>query len=181
MSSSFKLDSEALVKDVRDKWCTYSPWLDTTTLVQNFVKMTQEEKEKKETMNKECVDYCKADTENTRELAKKEMKKKKETRYLLDEKLQWTRSCYRDVDAANKTINATTYKMTGIKTVIFNDPATIVFWTDGTKTVVKTQENDIFDPEKGLAMAMAKKFLGNNHDYYITFKKCLKKWEKEND
>lgn len=49
----------------------------------------------------------------------------------------------------------------GIENVIFNDPATIVFWLDGTKTVVKCGEDDIFDPEKGLAMAIAKKSLGN--------------------
>ena len=59
-----------------------------------------------------------------------------------------------------------------IKNVIFNDPATIVFWTDGTKTVVKA-ENEPFDPEKGLAMAIAKKSLGNKGDYYNEFKKWL--------
>ena len=42
-----------------------------------------------------------------------------------------------------------------IKNVIFNPPATVVYWTDGTKTVVKCNENDIFDPEKGLALAVA--------------------------
>ena len=49
-----------------------------------------------------------------------------------------------------------------IKNVIFNDPATIVMWSDGTKTVVKCGENDIFDPEKGVAMACMKKLLGTN-------------------
>ena len=59
-----------------------------------------------------------------------------------------------------------------IKNVIFNDPATIVFWNDGTKTIVKA-ENEPFDPEKGLAMAIAKKSLGNKGDYYNEFKKWL--------
>ena len=59
-----------------------------------------------------------------------------------------------------------------IKNVIFNNPATIVFWNDGTKTVVKA-ENEEFDPEKGLAMAISKKFLGNQGNYYETFKKWL--------
>ena len=59
-----------------------------------------------------------------------------------------------------------------IKNVIFNDPATIVFWDDGTKTVVKA-ENEPFDPEKGLAMAIAKKSLGNKSSYYNEFKKWL--------
>ena len=65
-----------------------------------------------------------------------------------------------------------------IKDVIFNDPATIVFWADDTKTVVKCQDGDIYDPEKGLAMAISKKALGNNYDSYNTFKKWLKKVNK---
>ena len=63
-------------------------------------------------------------------------------------------------------------KPESIKNVIFNDPATIVFWNDGTKTVVKA-ENEEFDPEKGLAMAISKKVLGNKGNYYETFKKWL--------
>lgn len=51
----------------------------------------------------------------------------------------------------------------GVKKVIFNDPATIVLWNDGTKTVVKCSENDIFDPEKGLAFCFLKKLLGNGY------------------
>lgn len=65
-----------------------------------------------------------------------------------------------------------------IKDVIFNDPATIVFWNDGTKTVVKAEDED-FDPEKGLAMAISKKFLGNKGNYYETFKKWLPEKESE--
>ena len=40
-----------------------------------------------------------------------------------------------------------------IKEIIFNKPATIVFWNDGTKTVVKTSPNDKFDKEKGILWA----------------------------
>lgn len=46
-----------------------------------------------------------------------------------------------------------------IKKVIFNDPATIIFWKDGTKTIVKRQEGSEFDPEKGLAMAICRHYL----------------------
>lgn len=63
-----------------------------------------------------------------------------------------------------------------IKDVIFNDPATIVFWTDGSKTVVKCQNNDTFDPEVGLAMAIAKKALGNKGNYCNTIKKWTDKY-----
>lgn len=59
-----------------------------------------------------------------------------------------------------------------IEKVIFNDPATIVLWKDGTKTVVKA-ENEPFDPEKGLAMAFAKRSLGNQGNYYDVFRKHL--------
>lgn len=65
----------------------------------------------------------------------------------------------------NKKVKESMRKIPFIKNVIFNEPATIVFWTDDTKTVVKCQ-NEKFDPEKGLAMAIAKKALGNVHDYY---------------
>ena len=66
-----------------------------------------------------------------------------------------------------------------IKDVIFNPPATIVFWNDNTKTVVRAQGDDIYDPEKGIAIAYSKKMLGNKYDYYHTFAHYLKKWEKQ--
>lgn len=65
-----------------------------------------------------------------------------------------------------------------IKNVIFQNPATIVFWEDGTKTVVRAEGED-YDPEKGLAMAISRKALGNNRDYYNTFIHWLKKYKKE--
>lgn len=61
-----------------------------------------------------------------------------------------------------------------IDRVIFNGPATIIFWNDGSKTVVKCGPDDTFDKEKGLAMAIAKKFLGNRSNYNNVFKKYLK-------
>lgn len=69
------------------------------------------------------------------------------------------------------------YPRLTIKKVIFNAPATIVFWDDGTKTVVKC-ENEEYDPEKGLAMAIAKKALGNQGNYYNQFKKWLPEKEE---
>ena len=60
-----------------------------------------------------------------------------------------------------------------ITNVVFNDPATIVFWSDGTKIVVKCGEDDVYDPEKGMAMAIAKRALGNQGNYYEVFKEWL--------
>ena len=65
-----------------------------------------------------------------------------------------------------------------IKDVIYNDPATIVLWKDGSKTVVKA-EGEKFDPEKGLAMAISKRVMGDDYNYYETFKKYVGKYEKK--
>ena len=68
-----------------------------------------------------------------------------------------------------------------IKDVIFNPPATIVFWMDGTKTVVKDQGEVFYDPEKGMAMAVAKKAFGNQGNYYNQFAKYLDVYEKKQE
>lgn len=60
-----------------------------------------------------------------------------------------------------------------IENVIFNDPATIVFWLDGSKTVVKCQPGDTFSKELGLAMAICKKVYGNKGNYNDVFKKWV--------
>ena len=49
-----------------------------------------------------------------------------------------------------------------IDKIIFNNPATIVFWCDGTKTVVKCMKNQEFNAYYGVACAIMKKYFGNN-------------------
>lgn len=82
----------------------------------------------------------------------------------------------------------------GIKEVIFQNPATIVFWTDGTKTVVNCMDNaeikkkivdgkevtvrrarkcDTYSEEAGLAMAIVKKYFGNEGNYNNVFRKFI--------
>lgn len=46
--------------------------------------------------------------------------------------------------------------------VIFNDPATIVMWKDGTKTVVRCDKKDDYSPITGLALCFMKKALSNS-------------------
>ena len=58
-----------------------------------------------------------------------------------------------------------------IKDVLFNEPATIVYWENGDKTVVKTQAGEKFDKEKGLAMAILKYYGGNDSSYFKVFRK----------
>lgn len=67
-----------------------------------------------------------------------------------------------------------------IRNVIFNEPLTIVVWADGTKTFVKVVYDD-FDPEKGLAMAIAKKALGNKYNYFNIIKKWVDKYLEKED
>lgn len=82
------------------------------------------------------------------------------------------------VELINAIQSIGTSPSTDIKDVIFNDPATIIIWEDGSKTVVKA-ENEEFDPEKGLAMAISKRMLGNRYDYYDIFKKYVGRYEKK--
>ncbi len=60
------------------------------------------------------------------------------------------------------------------KKVIFNNPATIVYWQDGTKTVVKASD-ETYDPEAGFTSALAKKIFGSRNRY----KKIIEKLYKE--
>jgi hypothetical protein len=59
-----------------------------------------------------------------------------------------------------------------IDRVIYNDPAAIILWKDGTKTVVKCMEGEEYDPEKGFAMAVLKKLFGE--DYGKVMKEFVK-------
>ena len=52
---------------------------------------------------------------------------------------------------------------TYITKVIYQNPATIVFWSDGTKTVAKCDESDTFDEEKGLILCIMKKVFPNKN------------------
>ena len=48
-----------------------------------------------------------------------------------------------------------------IKKVIYNPPATVIIWSDDTKTVVKCQEEDIYDKQTGFLLCIMKKIFGN--------------------
>ena len=76
--------------------------------------------------------------------------------------------------------NLASIEKLSITNVIFSPPATIVFWSDKTKTVVKCDPKEEYDPEKGIAMAICKKMIGDNkRDYYNVFLHWNKKYEKQ--
>lgn len=49
-----------------------------------------------------------------------------------------------------------------VNRIIFHEPATIVFWADGTKTVVKCMEGQEYSKYYGFLCALAKKVYGTN-------------------
>lgn len=110
---------------------------------------------------------------NTITLIKKYEKHERGNEMSVEKKSTIRYNCYTSVSAS--------ISVPVIKKVIFNDPATIVFWSDGSKTVVKCQDGDIYDPEKGLAMAISKKALGNKGNYCNEFKKWLPEDEEEEE
>lgn len=87
------------------------------------------------------------------------------------------RICQGAFNAGKKGASAT--NTAAIKNVIFAPPATIVYWSDGSKTVVKCSEKDVFDPEKGLAMAIAKRCGGNKGSYYKEIQSWVEKSGKK--
>lgn len=60
-----------------------------------------------------------------------------------------------------------TFAPDSIKKVIYNDPATIIFWSDGTKTVVKCMEDEDYDLEKGFMAAVTKKVFGDKYGWIM--------------
>lgn len=111
-------------------------------------------------------------------------------------------------DLTVRTLKQTATGKYGIKEVIFNNPATIVKWDDGTQTVVYCQDNvveivketkkivdgeevtvkkkvrkpkkaDTFNPEIGLAMAIVKKHFGNMGNYNNVFHKYIPESQEE--
>lgn len=66
-----------------------------------------------------------------------------------------------------------------IKRVIFNEPYTIVLWTNGAKTIVRAQDGEPYDKEKGLAMCFAKYALGNTYRYFDFFKEVCDEVEEK--
>lgn len=80
-----------------------------------------------------------------------------------------------------------TYKIPEVREIRYNGPATIVFWEDNTKTVVKVQPGEeYYDPDKAFAMAVCKKLFGNKFNRHLTKaqkafeKSCYEKYEKYN-
>lgn len=64
-----------------------------------------------------------------------------------------------------------------INKVIFNDPATIIIWKDGTKTVVKTAPGETYSKWAGMALCISKKLYGDR--FHRIFKEYCGEEEEE--
>ena len=77
-------------------------------------------------------------------------------------------SCCTDASISSRIISNMINKLPTMnpryfpKKIIYNNPATIVFWKDGTKTVVKKAPNEKFNTYHAFCAALAKKIFGNN-------------------
>lgn len=49
-----------------------------------------------------------------------------------------------------------------VEKIVYNGPATIVFWSDGTKTVIKCHEGDQFDEVTGFLLCCLRKMMTQN-------------------
>ena len=90
------------------------------------------------------------------------------TRYVPD-----VAGSYRTITSA-KLVDGTARPDDGLDRIIFNEDVTIAIWKDGTKTIIRCQEGDIFDKEKAIALCYMKKALGNRG----SFNETIKKWTK---
>lgn len=144
----------------------------------------------------DIMKYIENDIETTRDVYEKRMKgNNMPTNYNEISTLGWSNDGYKPIGKVTNvalgdsgfyaTVNGSgsfikfnfdPYFSMKPKKVIFNDPATIVFWNDGSKTVVKC-ENEDFDPEKGFAMAFMKHALGNKGNYFNVVKDAIKDYE----
>lgn len=104
--------------------------------------------------------------------------------YFNDKHREYVEYCDNDIRSTKNMYKKTTKESIKVVTaptiqnVIFNPPATIVFWSDGSKTIVKAQDGEVFDPEKGMAMSIAKKYFGNAGSYFNQIKKWTNTYEE---
>lgn len=97
------------------------------------------------------------------------------TKWPADDSIDALRYANNDILTTQKYWHFFNYNDMKIQKVIFNRPATIILWTDGSKTIVKCAEDEVYDAEKGFAIAVCKKVFGSD------FKKIFKEYVPEEE
>ena len=90
--------------------------------------------------------------------------------------VSYNRYIYDLTEQDNKSVNKEKGQMNKkIKKIILNNPATVIFWNDNSKTVVKCMDGDKYNPLNGIAIAFMKGMLDKK-----TYNKLKKAAENEN-
>ena len=76
------------------------------------------------------------------------------------------RTCTINEVLSDRVKNYSQKDIPALTKVISSDPATIVFWDDGTKTVVKCQEGDTYSAKVGILYAVIRKCIGEGKSYH---------------
>lgn len=86
-----------------------------------------------------------------------------------------------DVDAMREFLTEEGLIMPAIKGVWFNRKKgiTVVKWEDDSITKVSTQNDDLFDGEKGIALCFMKKMCGNTGKYNEILKQYITDYERD--
>lgn len=175
-----KTDIKALLEErfgVQKKWDEWSRLnafdvlLEQTPTIANIV-YWKEEKDMY-VKCKACLDCTRIESDYCRYCFEGSMAKPKVDYGNMSRSIKGDRICSPQVSPSRS------YHTPPIRNVIFSGRATIVFWEDNTKTVVKCDKEDVYDPHTGLAEAIAKKALGD--DYRRLFRKYIKQYNKQKE
>lgn len=67
------------------------------------------------------------------------------------------------------------FNVPNVEKVLFRNPATIVWFSDGTKSVAICGYDDVYDKETGVAICLCKRMLGNKEYRELMDKWCYEK------
>lgn len=67
------------------------------------------------------------------------------------------------------------FNVPNVEKVLFRNPATIVWFSDGTKSVAICGYDDVYDKETGMAICLCKRMLGNKEYRELMDKWCYEK------
>lgn len=90
--------------------------------------------------------------------------------YAVGEKSSYGGTIYKASMLCTNNPSGKTY----ITKVLYNNPATVVFWSDGTQTRNICPKNTLYNPDTGLAFCVLKKFMGGDE-----MAKLFNDWECE--
>lgn len=151
--NTWELD-KSLYRHLSNSMYGVSPFKDAVMYCTNNIKAIEDARK----MNYTAKDsnYCTNDIKATEEVTKMNYNECSKKELTPHEKQM------RHISKAKAMLGAT-----GITKVIFNDMATIVFWRDGSKTVVKCMECDFYSKETAIAIAYFKHLVGGENYHYV--------------